>query len=96
MISLGIQRKKNEAEQSQSKQCNTHAFVSALAKHLRKSGIYHPLSKWLHKKNLSTNLQPTNLGFNSIHLLVNQDHVCKGTRTATLCNTSKGHNCSLG
>lgn len=50
MISLGIERKKNEAEQSQSKQCNTHAFVSALAKHLRKSGIYHPLSKWLHKK----------------------------------------------
>lgn len=50
MISLGIERKKNEAEQSQSKQCNTHAFASALAKPLRKSGTITPLSKWLHKE----------------------------------------------
>lgn len=48
------------------------------------------------QRNLSTNLQPTNPGFNSIHLLVNQDHVCKGIKIGTLCDTSKGHNCSLG
>lgn len=50
MISLGIERKKNEAEQSQSKQCNTHAFVSALAKHLRKSGTITPQASGSTKK----------------------------------------------
>lgn len=74
----------------------THMHLPQLLQSTSGNQEPSPFKQVAPQRNFSTNLQPTNLGFDSIYLLINQDHVCKGARTETLCDSSEGHNCNLG
>lgn len=90
-------RKKEKWGRAVTEQAVQHTCIClSSCKAPREIRNHHPLKQVAPQRNLSINLQPINLGFDSIYLLINQDHVCKGAKTETLCDSSEGHNCSLG